>query len=191
MRATQAPPDGDGAEAALVERARGDPAAFAPLYDRYVERIYRHAFRRLGSHAEAEDITAQTFHRALEAIGEYEWRGVPFAAWLFRISSNAISDHYRAKARTAPLNGTAHDLDALATTAPAPEAHVLALEEAASVWDAVRLLPPMQRRAVTLRFARGMSHAEVGAVIGRSESATKQLMYRAMCTLRARLGVTA
>src|SRR5579883_2407674 len=83
-------------EAALVEAAKQDSHAFALLYDRYVERVYRYCYRRLGSHADAEDTTSQTFHRALEAIASYEVRGAPFEAWLFRIAHNLVVDRSRA-----------------------------------------------------------------------------------------------
>src|SRR5579884_2521947 len=67
-------------EAGLVARAAGEPEAFGRLYDLYVERVYRYVYRKLGSHEDAEDVTAQTFRKALEAIGQYEWRGLPFGA---------------------------------------------------------------------------------------------------------------
>ena len=174
-------------EAALVGRARSDPDAFARLYDLYVERVYRYAFRRLGAHEDAEDLTAQTFHRALERLDRYEWRGLPFGAWLFRIAHNLVVDRRRAGAAPLSLDGLGQDGFEPAATGEAPDAGLLAQEEAAAAWAAVAALPPLQRRAVTLRFGRDLSHAEVGAIIGRSEAATKQLVYRAMKTLRERL----
>ncbi|HLZ73225.1 MAG TPA: sigma-70 family RNA polymerase sigma factor [Dehalococcoidia bacterium] len=177
-------------EAALVARAVSDPEAFGELYDRYVLRVYRFAFRRLGDHAEAEDVTAQTFHRAFEALGRFEWRGAPFGAWLFRIARNAVIDRRRAGAAPVSLDGIGEGgyepTDAAAT---APEDAVLLDEELGAAWAAVARLPALQRRAVTLRFGRDLSHAEVGAIIGRSEAATKQLVYRAMKTLRELLEV--
>jgi RNA polymerase sigma-70 factor (ECF subfamily) len=177
-------------EAALVARSLADPDAFGELYDRYVLRVYRFAFRRLGSHAEAEEITAQTFHRAFEALGRFEWRGVPFGAWLFRIAHNAVIDRRRAGAAPVSLDGIGEDgfepPDAGAVT---PEEALLAQEELGAAWEAVARLPALQRQAVTLRFGRDLSHAEVGAIIGRSEAATKQLVYRAIKTLRELLEV--
>lgn len=178
-------------EQALVGRARGDPDAFAALYDFYVERIYRYAFRRLGSHADAEDLAAQTFRRALEHLQHYEWRGAPFGAWLFRIAHNLIVDRRRAAAPPLSLDGLGEaGLEAAALDGLDADER-LELEEAAdSAWAAVRTLPPLQQRAVVLRFGRDRSHAEIGAIIGRSEAATKQLIYRAMKTLRSKLEVT-
>lgn len=172
------------AEQALVERARADPDAFGALYDRYVDRIYRFAFHRTGGHADAEDVTAQTFHRAFERIGAYEWRGVPFGAWLFRIARNALVDRTR--------RGHAVSLDQIADGEPAAddapcELALEAREALDEVWAAVAQLAPMQRRAVTLYYGRDLSHAEVGRRLGRSEAAAKQLVYRAIKTLRGRL----
>ena len=174
-------------EQALVERARTDSAAFAALYDRYVERVYRYAFRRIGTHADAEDLTAQTFQRVLEALPHYESRGLPFGAWLFRIAHNQLVDRYRARGRSVSLNrmqqsGDLPDMDGDPPGDPLEER-----EELDAAWSAVQRLPALQRRAVVLRFGRDLSHAEIGPIIGRSESATKQLIYRALKTLRQRL----
>jgi len=186
--------EGMALEAALVRQGATDPEAFARLYDRYVLRVYRYALRRLGAHAEAEDATAQTFHRAFEALeqGRYEWRGLPFGAWLFRIAHNAIVDRRRAAGATASLDRLSEaGFDPGDPQAVAPEAAALADEELDAAWAAVARLPALQRRAVTLRFGRDLSHAEVGVIIGRSEAATKQIVYRAMKTLRTQLEVNA
>lgn len=179
-------------EAALVARALSDPEAFGALYDRYMLRIYRFALRRLGNHAEAEDVTAQTFHRAFEALGRFEWRGAPFGAWLFRIAHNAVVDRRRGGAPPVSLDG-AGDAGFEPSDAGAipPDEALLAQEDLDAAWAAVARLPSLQRRAVTLRFGRDLSHAEVGVIIGRSEAATKQLVYRAMKTLRELLEVQA
>jgi RNA polymerase sigma-70 factor, ECF subfamily len=104
------PPDLCGlCDGSLAVRAAGEPAAFAELYDRYLPRVYRYAYRRLGSHSDAEDLAAQTFQRALEAIGRYEERGLPFGAWLFRIAHNLIVDRRRVQRGDLPLDGMLHD----------------------------------------------------------------------------------
>lgn len=181
-------------EQELVARARSDPDAFGQLYDLYVQPVYRYAYRRLGTHEDAEDVTAQTFYRALERMNGYEWRALPFGAWLFRIAHNLVVDRWRTG--TGPLS-----LDVMRGAGPEgrptrepadeaqlpPDAGLLAREETDASWAAVAELPPLQRRAVTLRFGRDLSHAQVGVIIGRSEAATKQLIYRAMKTLRGRI----
>lgn len=195
MQTEQAPPRTNeeqlAHERALVERARTDPDAFAELYDRYVERVYQYAYRRLGTHETAEDVTAQTFYRALEHLERYEWRNLPFGAWLFRIAHNLVVDRYRSAEPATSLDQiSAGGFEPEDGEATATDARLVDADDARDAWDAVATLPPLQRRAVALRFGRDLSHAEVGVIIGRSEAATKQLIYRAMLTLRARLGVT-
>jgi RNA polymerase sigma-70 factor, ECF subfamily len=196
MQAEQAPPRTNeeqlAHEKALVERARDDPEAFTELYDRYVERVYQYAYRRLGTHEDAEDATAQTFHRAIEHLERYEWRGLPFGAWLFRIAHNLVVDKRRSAQPSVSLDGiAAAGFEPEDSDADAPDERLIGQDDARDAWDAVATLPALQRRAVVLRFARDLSHAEVGVIIGRSEAATKQLIYRAMLALRARLGVSA
>jgi RNA polymerase sigma-70 factor (ECF subfamily) len=175
-------------EQALVECARSDADAFAALYDLYVERIYRYAFRRLGTHADAEDLTAQTFRRALEYLARYDSRGAPFGAWLFRIAHNLIVDRFRARAEPLSLDGlVGAGLDVGDPAAEEIDEGLVRREQAGEAWAAVAQLPALQRRAVCLRFGRDLSHAEVGVIIGRSEPATKQLIYRAIKTLRTTL----
>ncbi len=178
-------------EADLVALATVEPEAFGRLYDRYVGRVYRYAFRRLSSHPDAEDVTSQTFRRALEGLAGYTWQGAPFGAWLFRIAHNQIVDRRRQVAAPLSLQQLTEagwepgDADAVL-----PDQQVLDMEEIDTAWSAVRTLPELQRRAVSLRFGRDLSHAEVGSMIGRSEAATKQLIYRAMKTLRVQLEAT-
>src|SRR4051812_24008500 len=91
-------------EQRLVSRAtRRDAAAFGLLYESHLDRVYRYVYYRVGSTAEAEDLTEQVFLKAWEAIGRYEARGVPFIAWLYRLAHNLVIDHYRAKRPTMPL----------------------------------------------------------------------------------------
>lgn len=175
-------------ERQLVARSAADPDAFTELYDRYVAHVYQYAYRKLGTHPDAEDVTAQTFHRALERIGTYQWQGYPFGSWLFRIAHNLIVDRHRAGAVPLSLDGlSANGFDPVDARADPLDAGLLARESADAAWAAVATLPPIQQRAVTLRFGRGLSHIEVGRIIGRGEPATKQLIYRAIKTLRARL----
>jgi len=167
-------------EAQLVEAAKKDPQAFAVFYDRYFDRIYAYAYNHTGSQAEAEDVTAQTFKQALENIGRYEWRGVPMAAWLYRIASNVITGMYRRKRPTSPFE------EAIETPGgePTPEENFLSVERNSELADLVRGLPKAQRTAIVLRFSQNLSYAEIADSIGRTEGAVKQLIHRALVTLR-------
>lgn len=166
-------------EQRLVEQAQRDPKAFGVLYDQYVDRVYRYCYRRTGSHYEAEELTAQTFRRALEGLPKYEWRGTPFGAWLFRIAGNLIVD--RSKRREVPLDRDFQE------SGPEPLDGLLEAEELDELWQAVYGLPLYQQQVLVLRYAQGLSTREVARIVNRSETATKQLVHRSLKALRERL----
>ena len=172
------------AEAAQVAAAKRDPAAFAPLYEAYVDQVYRFAYRRIGSQAEAEDVTAQTFQQALAALPGYEWRGVPFGAWLFRIAANAIYRRGRGAREIA-----VEDVTAYAPEVEDEDPAALYQRDAASgeLLAAIRRLPLDQQRALVMKFSWGLTAREIGEQIGRSEGAVKQLVHRALHSLRTNL----
>jgi RNA polymerase sigma-70 factor (ECF subfamily) len=174
-------------EAALVAAAQRDPAAFGPLYERYVDQIYRYVYRRVGNHADAEDLTAQTFQQALAALPQYEWRGVPFGAWLYRIAGNAIIQ----RGRTGSREITVDDITSYSDRQPSDADDPADLLSRAAAGDelvaAIRRLPAEQQRVLVLKFSHGLKTREIADVIGRSEGAVKQLVHRAMLSLRATL----
>lgn len=164
----------DEDERTLVAAAQADPARFEPLYDRYVHRVYGFVSRRVGNRAAAEDITSAVFEQALASLPKFEWRGVPFAAWLIRIAANALTDHWR---RTARESGEA--------PAEMPDAAEMdAIEQRAIVFQLVERLPELQRRVIELRFGEEKSIREIAAALQRSEGAVKQLQLRALENLR-------
>ena len=167
-------PDEAG-EQALVDAARKDPARFLELYDRHFHRVYVYALRRTGSRAEAEDVTSAVFGRALANLDKFEWRGVPFVAWLYRIAANELADRRRQSARF---------VSAPASDAPGPDSD---LEWQVALFELVDRLPEDQRRVIQLRFGEGRSIREVAAALVRSEGAVKQLQRRAVEKLRADL----
>jgi RNA polymerase sigma-70 factor (ECF subfamily) len=171
-------------EAALVAAAQRDPREFGPLYELYVDRIYRFAYRRVGTHHEAEDITAQTFQQALQALPAYQWRGLPFGAWLFRIAGNIINR----RGRTAGREVAVEDVTVFSgyeETDDDPADHVWRAEQASELARLLQRLPPDQQRVLVLKFSHGMKNREIGDLMGRSEGAVKQLVHRALVTLRA------
>jgi RNA polymerase sigma-70 factor (ECF subfamily) len=179
-------PAGTPDEAALVAAAQRDPREFAPLYDLYADRIYRYAYRRVGTHHDAEDVTAQTFQQALQALPNYEWRGLPFGAWLFRIAGNIINRRGRTGGREIAVEdvtvfGVSEDYD------EDPVERVTRDETAGELIDLVQTLPPDQQRVLVLKFSHGLKNREIGELMGRSEGAVKQLVHRALVNLRARL----
>jgi RNA polymerase sigma-70 factor, ECF subfamily len=183
-----APPAGPVGEQAgimsLVAAAQaGDGEAFGQLYDRYVDVVHRYIAYRVGNHALTEDLTSETFLRALRRITTYSWQGRDFGAWLVTIARNLIADHfksnrYRLELSTSDLvaAGAEHATDG-------PEDQVLAGITHASLLDAVKRLGSEQQECIVLRFLQGMSVAETAAVLGKNEDAVKALQYRAVKAL--------
>jgi RNA polymerase sigma-70 factor, ECF subfamily len=165
------------AERLLVEAAQRDPHRFAELYEAHFERVYAFVARRVRDRDEAEDLTADVFHRAFANLSRFEWRGVPFAAWLYRIAANAIADRAKRAARE-------RDLAVADAVAPA---QLGAVEEQARLFRLVERLPADQRRVIVLRFAEEQPIRAVAQALGRSEGAVKQLQFRALQNLRAHL----
>lgn len=165
-------------EQSLIEDAQRDPRHFARLYEIHFERIYAYIVKRVRDRAEAQDLTSEVFHQALANLHKFEWRGVPFASWLFRIAANAIADHAHRRSR-AP--------DALGSEL-ADETDLEEVEHRAHIFRLVADLPVDQRRVVEMRFAEQRSIREIALELDRSEGAIKQLQFRAIEALRARVG---
>jgi RNA polymerase sigma-70 factor, ECF subfamily len=167
-------------ERLLIEAAQRDPRHFAELYECHFERIYAYVARRVPDRAAAEDVTADVFHQALKNLTKFEWRGAPFASWLYRIAANAIVDRAKKTAREC------NELEA----EPVVGAHDPDWEEGerrAQLFRLVRDLPEDQRRVLIGRFAEERSVREIAAELGRSEGAVKQLQFRALSRLRGQM----
>jgi RNA polymerase sigma-70 factor (ECF subfamily) len=168
-------------EKLLVQRAiERDPAAFAALYDKHVVRIYRHIYYLVNDSREAEDLTAQTFLKAWEAIDRYKERGAPFVAWLLRIAHNITVSLLRSKRDHSTLEDTYvdHKLDRN------PEEALEQSHDEKSVRDAVLCLRDEQRQVIMLRFVEELDYREVAAVIGKSVPAVRVIQHRALGNLR-------
>ncbi|HEY1309035.1 MAG TPA: sigma-70 family RNA polymerase sigma factor [Vicinamibacterales bacterium] len=161
-------------ERTLIEAAQADPARFVDLYDRHFHRVYGYVIRRTGSRAEAEDITSAVFERALTHLPRFEWRGVPFVAWLYRIAANAIADRRKQTERDSPD--------------PPPDVpddrESEEIERRAMIFDLIARLPDVQRRVIEMRFVEEKSIREIAVALDRSEGAVKQLQLRALENLR-------
>jgi len=170
-------------ERLLIEAAQKDPARFAELYENNFERVYAYVVRRVGNRAETEDLTSEVFHQALSHLGRFEWRGIPFAAWLFRIAANLISTRGQRAGRDKIADDPEH-----IESVPARGGELEEIERRATLFRLVDTLPVEQRRVVVLRFVEQKSIKEVAREIRKTEGAVKQLQFRALSTLRARLG---
>jgi RNA polymerase sigma-70 factor (ECF subfamily) len=162
-----------------------DGEAFAQLYDKYFNKIYRYVAFKVGNKAEAEDMAQQVFVSALQNISSFKWRNIPFSAWLFRIAHNKVVDYLRKKSRqaTVPLEG----IQVVSASDPQRTAELrLDIE-----WlkAATGELTAAQREVITLRFAGDLPIAQVAQIMGKSQGAVKALQHSAIIALRkARLG---
>lgn len=167
---------------ALVELARGgDTEAFGLLYDHYQSSVYRFLFYRTRSTQLAEDLTSETFFRALRSMNNFRWQGKDFGAWLMTIARNLATDHF--KAGRTRLELTTEDMGIHDDATEGPEAAVLAGLTNEILLGALKALPDEQRDCLIMRFLQGMSIAETAAVLGRSDGAIKQLQLRGVRNL--------
>jgi RNA polymerase sigma-70 factor (ECF subfamily) len=174
------PGGGAETERIAIEAAQRDPARFADLYERNFNLIYAFIIRRVRDRDEAEDLTADVFHDALKNLPRFQWRGIRFSAWLLRIASNAIADRHHRSLRDRRLR----DLE------DREPAHLGSIEPRARLYRMVDELPADQRRVIAMRFAEQKSIREIARALGRSEGAIKQLQFRALGNLRARMSMT-
>ena len=164
----------------LIEAAQRDPSCFADLYETNFERVYAYIAGRVRDRDAAQDLTAEVFQHALANIGSFEWRGVPFVAWLIRIASNAIADRWQRTSKEPPLPE-----DPLEEQGADDQ-----IERRAVLSRLVDALPPDQRHVVLRRFVEQRSIREIAQELQRSEGAIKQLQFRALQTLRMNLRST-
>src|SRR5438445_5078134 len=177
--------EGRGAdERLLVESAQSDPAKFDALYELHFERVYAFAAGRVRDRATAEDVTSEVFHKALANLPSYEWRGVPFAAWLLRIAANAIVDYAKRAAREFPASDDPQE----PPNDPVVQAsEVRAIEHRAQLFRLVKQLPAIQKQVVLERFVEQRSIKEIARRLGKTEGAVKQLQLRAVQNLREQM----
>ena len=169
-------------ERLLVERAQKDPQVFAVLYDTYVYRVYNYIYQRTGNHSDAEDLAARTFLKAFMHLNRYRFRGIPFSAWLYRIAHNAVANWHRDSRRHQMVS-----LDALVERSKEeerPEDVALSREERKALLDAVHRLPAERQELLILKFSEGLTNAQVGRIMHRSEGAVKSLYHRTLLALR-------
>jgi RNA polymerase sigma-70 factor (ECF subfamily) len=169
-------------ERLLVEAAQKDPTRFAELYETNFERVYAFVARRVNNRDAAEDLTSEVFHRALANLRQFEWRGVPFAAWLLRIAANAIAD----RAQRVGKELVVDDPPELGEEASADVSFEEA-ERRARLFRLVAKLPADQSRVIAMRFAEEKSIREIAQALGRTEGAVKQLQFRGLENLRGQI----
>jgi RNA polymerase sigma-70 factor (ECF subfamily) len=170
-------------EARLVELATaGRFDAFASLYTRHLDAIYRYTYYRTGNTQDAEDLTEQVFIKAWEGMPGYRAAGCAFAGWLYRIAHNLMVDYYRKQ----KSSGKSIELDEAAwTTAPLESTldTVIKAEETNRLAAAIASLPDDYQQIISLRFIEGLGHAEIAGIMDKSENACRALQHRALAAL--------
>jgi RNA polymerase sigma-70 factor (ECF subfamily) len=171
-------------EHSWVERARaGDPEAAGWLYERYVERIHRYVYLKVGDSTEAEDITEQVFLKMLEAIDSFRWQGSSFASWLFRIAHNQVIDQARKRSRHPQVS-----LEPAGTLIPSEADDPYRLAEQSDfrrhLESCMTELTDLQAQVIQLKFWGGLSNAEVALIMDRTEGAIKALQFSALQNLK-------
>jgi len=167
-------------EAELVSLASaGDKNAFASLYERYLDPLFRYFYYRVGHRQDAEDLTEQVFLKAWQNIANYKSRGTPFSAWLYRIAHNLLVDYHRTRHETEELDDSLKIEDDTAS----PDELLVRREEARELASALVQLSPVEQSVVVLRLIQGLDHRTVASIIGKSETATRSIQSRALARL--------
>jgi RNA polymerase sigma-70 factor, ECF subfamily len=174
-------------ERVLVERAKADTQAFEELYTRYYGRIFAFVYRRVQARELAEDITADVFMKALNGLPKFQWQGVSFSAWLYRIANNRITDQFR-RAGKGRVAVAIEDVKTLVDERPLPEDKILAALRRAEVEEAIGKLSDQDQLVVTLTFYEELSSAEISAVMGISVNLVYVRLHRALKRMRKVLG---
>jgi len=177
--------DGETLDRLVEDAQRGDPAAFARIFDEFHGPIYRFIASRVGRPSDAEDLTQLVFVKALEALPRYEARGVPFGGWLFRLARNTTIDHIRTRRDHEEL-GEVSDRQ---TDDQSPEVLAILRTDLDDMAAALQRLTPDQREVIALRFFAGLSSREAADLMGRQEGTIRGLQFRAIAALRIALGI--
>lgn len=165
----------------VIDRARGgDRAAFAELYDTYVNSVYRYILYRVREPSDAEDLCSEVFTRAFANIHRYRWQGKSFLAWLYTIARNAVTDRRRRERPTVELDNAF----GIAQEGPTAHDHAVLGEQVDALRGAVKHLTGEQRDVIQLRFIENLSSREVAQVLGKNEGAIRALQFRALGRLR-------
>jgi RNA polymerase sigma-70 factor, ECF subfamily len=171
----------------LVQQAiKRDRAAFSVLYERCVDRVYRHVYYRVSNHDEAEDITQEAFVRAWKAIDKYKKTGAPFVSWIITIAGNLVIDHYRKQQRVVITDEieTIYEKD-LDNRIPGPEKQAEMNFDNTMIKKAVLRLNGDKQKVILMHFIDGLSYEEIARALNKSEGAIRVIQYRALSDLRS------
>ena len=166
----------------LKQASLGSEEAFGLLYETYIDRIFNYIYYRTGNVHDAEDLTARVFQRAMKHIPNYQDRGVPFSAWLYRIAHNLVANWHRDRSRKKEVSITEKMI--LRARDESPETTIIRTEKQDALLEIIRTLPPDRQQLLILKFVEGYSNREIGKIMNRSEGAVKSLYHRTLLALR-------
>ncbi len=169
----------------LVQRAiKRDSAAFTILYERCIDRVYRHVHYRVQSQTDTEDITQETFVKAWKAIDKYKQTGAPFSTWLITIAGNLVADHYRGRQKNV-ITGDMEIYEKLpANRESDPEIQAEVNFDSALIRGAVLKLDGDKQKVILMHFIDGFSYEEIARALNKSPGAIRVIQYRALTDLR-------
>lgn len=167
----------------LIERVKSNKEDFIEIYDAHFRRIYNYAYFRTMDHNVAEEITSQTFLSALEKIQGFQYRNIPVVVWLYKIASNALTDHYRKQGKTLELSNDYANVDSRCE----PEQVVMGRSDKEQLIEQLKTLPSLQQQALVLRYIQDLSYKEIAQVMDKTEGSVKQLLHRGLTCLRERM----
>lgn len=176
-------------EVRWMHAAQYDPQAFEPIYARYVDRVFAYCLRRVSSPSDAEDLTSHIFTRALTMISTY--RGGLVSAWLFQIAANTVNDYHRRYGQRQYQEQVSLDDDPFSETIdaadPTPDQldHIVHEEDLQRIRDLLQLIPADQRELLDLKLSGGLDSSEIGQVVGKSATAVRSIIHRALRRLHA------
>lgn len=169
----------------IIERSRKDPAAFGELYETYFDRIFNFVYRQTDDEELAGDLCSQTFINALNSLSRYEFRGIPFSAWLYRIARNEINKHYRKNKRKNVFSIEEVKVREL-------------IERSDETWDDelvqklvnfMKDLPTDMLQVLELRFFEDKDFKDIAFILDITESGAKMRTYRALDKLRKNFNI--
>ena len=170
----------------LVNRSiKGDANAFGILYSRYMHSIYRYIYFRVGDEMEAEDMTEDVFVRAWKALPRYQFGKYPFTSWIYRIAHNLVVDGYRREPLPATVD--AIEMVLLPDREPLPEELLMQEDDSVTLAQAIRKLSQEEQQVIVLRFIQGLTHTQVGKIIGKTKGASRVIQHRGLRSLNKNL----
>jgi len=168
----------------LVDRAKNSSEAFGELYNVYYDQIFGYALRRIADIDVAKDITSEVFFKALKNIGEFQWRGVSYSHWLYRIANREILDHYNKRKRETSYEVADADNTALQEELIAAQNEINKHDEYLDLQSYISKLPPKYQEVITLKYFEDLSIAEITQILQKPEGTVKSLLHRGVEQLR-------